>query len=669
MPFWWRRRKKPWFTNRYRAYRRRRWPKRRRRRIYKRRRTTRLNRRRRKRRRYKVRRKKPNIIVRQWQPDSIRKCKIKGMGILVLGAEGSQIDNFTVSKCDFVPPKVPWGGSSGLENITLEYLYEEHVFKNNIWTTSNIERNLCRYLRCRLTFFRHPDTDFIIAYNRQPPYFLNKYSFPGCHPQQLLLEKHKIILLSQASKPNSKYEKKVTIRPPKQMLSKWFFTKDFSKHTLLILKGAAANLRYSYLSRTNENMLCTIYSLNTKFYQIPNWDHALGISDYYRPYGTIPLPFYYKDKNGSTQNINFDASPPYSNKYYQSISWEKGWFSPSFLQAKVLLGKDERATQPPPAVHQVIVSRYNPNRDSGKGNKVWCISTQQSSWLNASGQDLVIEELPLWLALYGYFSWVSHEKPSDWEDHHVICIKSPAIYCYPEIGSCDVYCPIDFEYIQGKKPYGQALTEQSKKLWMPNMHWQKRTLNCIVESGPFVPQYSEETSSTWELKYNYSFYFKWGGPLNSDQEVKDPKNLDTYDVPDTIQQTIKIINPTKQTEQSTLYPWDYRRGYIKERAIKRMCEDIPTDTEFQCSTEETPKKRQRMGATPRYTQKEDQEIQACLQTLCEKNTFQEQEDQTIQQLINQQQQQQEQIKYSIVRLLMSLKEKQRALQYHTGLLD
>lgn len=568
-----------------------------------------------------------------------------------------------------MPPKVPWGGSSGLENITLEYLYEEYTFKNNIWTTSNLFKNLCRYLFVKLTFFRHSDTDFVISYNRQPPYILNKYSFPGCHPQQLLLDKHKIILLSKNSKPNGKYMKKIKIRPPKQMISKWFFTKDFSKHTLLILKAAAANFQYSYLSRTNENMLCTIYSLNTKFYQIPNWDHALGAYDYYKPYATVPVPFYYIKKDGKTDNIHFDSGTTVDSKYYASINYKTGWFNPDFLQAKKLLGKDLSGATTPPAVHQLIVSRYNPNRDSGKGNKVWCVSTQQNSWLNSSGADLVIEELPLWLALYGYFSWVSHEKPIDWEDHHVICIKSPAIYCYPEIGSCDVYCPIDYEYVTGKRPYGQPITPQGEKLWMPTMKWQKKTLNCIVESGPFVPQYSEETSSTWELKYNYSFYFKWGGPHNPDQQVKDPKDLDTYDVPDTLQETIKIINPTKQTAENALYPWDYRRGYIKERAIKRMCQDIPTDSEFQYFTEETPKKKQRLGATPRYPEQETKEIQECLQTLCEKNICQDQENQTVQQLINQQQQQQEQIKYSIVKLLMDLKEKQRALQYHTGLLN
>nr|UHM27245.1 MAG: ORF1 [Torque teno midi virus] len=665
MPFWWRRRKRPWYTNRYRAYRRRRWPKRRRRRIYKRRRFTKAYRRRRRRRRHKVRRKKPNIIVRQWQPDCIRRCKIKGLGLLVLGAEGTQIDNFTITKYDYVPPKIPWGGGSGLENITLEFLYEEYMFKNNIWTTSNIWKNLCRYLYVTLTFFRHPDTDFVVSYSRQPPYIFNKYSIPSCHPQQLLLEKKKIILLSQASKPNGKYEKKIKIKPPKQMLSKWFFTKDFAGQTLLILKGSAANFRYSYLSRTNENMQCTIYSLNPKFYEQSNWDHAQ--QDMYKPYPTVPATYYYENKDGQEKFLNFtNWHTKYDSQYSMSVSYEEGWFNPQFLQARKLIGTRGSI---PKAVHQVIVSRYNPNKDDGVGNKIYCISTLTTTWQPPTDKDLVIENMPLWLGLYGYFSYISHTKPTDWETSHIIILKSNAIYCYPEIGSCDLYCPLDIEYIQGKRPYGQPITPTAKARWLPDMTWQKKTLNCIVESGPFIPQYSEETSSTWELKYNYSFYFKWGGPLTPDQQVKNPKDLDTYDVPDTVQETIQIVHPAKQTAENILYPWDYRRGLIKERALKRMCENYSTDTEFQFSTEEPQKKKKRMGAAPRDPKEETQEMQACLQTLCKKNILQEQEDQTVQQLIHQQQQQQEQIKYSIVKLLMDLKEKQTALQYHTGLLN
>nr|UHK05510.1 MAG: ORF1 [Torque teno midi virus] len=664
MPFWWRRRNRNWYGRRYKRrypFRNRRYKKRR----LPRRRKYRRPSRRRRRRRKKVRRKKPFITIKQWQPDSIRKCKIKGFGLLVLGAEGTQIDCFTINKFDYVPPKVPWGGGSGLENITLQYLYEEYQFKNNFWTTSNLYKNLCRYLYCTLTFFRHPDTDFVVVYDRQPPYTFNKYSIPSCHPHQLLMQKRKIIVLSQASKPNSKYTKKVKIRPPKQLISKWFFTRDFAEHTLVILKAAACNFRYSYLSRTNENNQCTIYSLNPTFYEDTSWAQARD-RDLYLPYPTAPRQYYYTDKSGISKSLNFNTASPAHDLYTKSISYDNGWFSPSFLQATKLNG--ESPTGIPKAAHQVITARYNPNKDSGTGNKIYCISTLQKSWTNPSGSDLVIENLPLWLGLYGYFSMISHTKPGGWEDSHVIVLQSQAIYCYPEIGSCKYYCPLDLEYIQGKKPYNLYITPAQKNRWYPSMHWQKKTLNCIIESGPFIPQYSEETASTWELKYDYSFYFKWGGPYSDEPQVKDPKELDKYDVPDTFQETIKIVNPSKQVPESFIYPWDYRRGFIKEKALKRISEYCPTDSEFQCSTEEPQKKKQRIGAAPRDPQEKTKEMQACLQTLFEKSTFQEQENQTIQQLINQQQQQQEQIKHSIFNLLIDLKQKQTALQYHTGLL-
>ncbi len=102
---------------------------------------------------------------------------------MVLGAEGTQMDCFTQQRELYVPPKVPWGGGFGVENITLEYLYEENKFKNNIWTASNIAKDLVRYLGCAVEFFRHPDTDFVVSYNRQPPHKIDKFTYPQTHPQ------------------------------------------------------------------------------------------------------------------------------------------------------------------------------------------------------------------------------------------------------------------------------------------------------------------------------------------------------------------------------------------------------------------------------------------------------------------------------------------------------
>ena len=233
------------------------------------------------------------MTVQQWQPEYINKCKIIGLGILVLGCEGKQMDCFTTDKFKYVPPKVPYGGGFGVENYTLEYIYREYTFHNNIWTKSNILQDLCRFLHCKLVFYRHSETDFVVAYSRQPPHDLNKWTYPGTHPHQLLLQKHHKIIFSRASIPNGKYKKVIHIKPPKQMLSKWFFTKPFSKYSLFLLQGAAVNFRYSYLSASNENMLVSLLSLNPQFFQNLDWAQNTGPNAYH-PYPNIDLNLKYK---------------------------------------------------------------------------------------------------------------------------------------------------------------------------------------------------------------------------------------------------------------------------------------------------------------------------------------------------------------------------------------
>ena len=108
-------------------------------------------------------------------------------------------------------------------------------------------------------FYRHPETDFIIAYDRQPPFDLDEYTYLLCHPQNMLLSKHKIILLSKSSKPNGRVKKTKKIKPPKLMLTKWFFQKQFAEYPLLQLKASAANFQYSHLGCCNTNQITTFF--------------------------------------------------------------------------------------------------------------------------------------------------------------------------------------------------------------------------------------------------------------------------------------------------------------------------------------------------------------------------------------------------------------------------
>nr|UHK05547.1 MAG: ORF1 [Torque teno midi virus] len=664
MPFWWRRRRKPWFGRwrrkqrfrRYKGRRRRRLPRRRTRRPY----------RRRRRRTNKVRRKKKKIPIMQWQPQSIRKCKIKGHGTLVLGAEGTQMYCYTTEKMKYVPPKTPYGGGFGVEKYTLEYLYEEYIFQNNIWTASNILKDLCRFLYVRFIFYRHPDTDFVISYNNQPPFEINKWTFPSTHPHQMLLDKHKKVLKSLASKPNGKYSLKMYVKPPKQMITKWFFTKQFCKYGLLLLKASAMNLRYSHLSASNENMLINITSLNPSFYVNTDWSRKRDGTVGYMPQTHLLKPIYYKVKTSTGETILPMDTEAYTS-YTTSISYDKGWFNNKFLRA-IKLYSDQAGTKPL-AMLNMIYGRYNPVRDNGKGNIIYIISTLADNW-NPPTQDkmVVLADVPLWLGVWGYISYLHTVKPPDWLLSSCVVLKSDYIYNWGIPGTGDKWLPLDQEYLQGKKPYEQVVTEQDKLLWYPTYKWQLKTLNAIAESGPFVPQYNEEKNSTWELKYFYNFCFKWGGPETPEAEIKNPKDLAEYDVPDTKLKTIQITNPAKQSPESIIHHWDIRRGVIKEKALKRMCCHLETDTEFEYSPEGSPKKKkQRMGAALRNPQEEIQEAQACLQALCEKSTCQEEETQSLQQLIQQQQHKQQELKYNILKLLMSLKEKQNMLQLQTGM--
>ncbi len=161
MPWWWNRRRKWWRGRRRPFYKRRyKYKKRRpRRRIYKRkyRRTYRRGRKRIK----KVRRKNKTLNIKQWNPETIKKCKVKGIAINTLGVQGTQYRCYTPNKYEYTVAKQPGGGGFGVERYTLEYLYKQNKAGNNIWTTSNANLDLVRYTGCTFIFYRHPHIDFI----------------------------------------------------------------------------------------------------------------------------------------------------------------------------------------------------------------------------------------------------------------------------------------------------------------------------------------------------------------------------------------------------------------------------------------------------------------------------------------------------------------------------
>ncbi len=324
---------------------------------------------------------------------------------------------YTNTAYDYIQPKAPGGGGFGCLLISLQYLYHQFIAHKNIWTASNDYKDLCMYTGCKIKFYRHLTTDFIVAYDTQPPFTVEKDTYSNIHPLNLLLRKKKIIILSQQSKPNGKLTKTVKITPPKQMLTKWFFQEDFAEHGLVMLQGAAANFNYSDYSQTSQSNSLTFYSLSTQFFNNSNWEIHHGNSPYL-PWSTMPkLEFYYPSKNPDSK-ITMD---PNGMTYNQSVAKTTGWFRPEVLTATKVKNPSS-----PSAQHNlpITIARYNPNKDTGEDSQVWLISTLSDGW--GPPQDLVLKTSgkPLYMLIWGFYDYIMKMKHAgDFMISHMFVLK------------------------------------------------------------------------------------------------------------------------------------------------------------------------------------------------------------------------------------------------------
>nr|UHM26376.1 MAG: ORF1 [Torque teno midi virus] len=659
MPFWWKRRKRPWF-GRWGYQKRRRY----RRRFYKprtrRRRGRPTRRRRRRRRRYKVRRKKRKITIQQWQPDSIRKCKIKAIGTICMGAQGSQYKCYTNEASRYPPPKEPSGGGFGVEIFSLQDLYNRYKAHKCIWTESNDYKDLCRYTGCKFIFYRHMKADFIVSYELQPPFTIDKYTYPQAHPLNQLLQKHKKIIHSIKHMPYKNSKVVLKIRPPKTMRTKWFFQKELATVPLVKIQAAACDFSYANMGNTWASNMLSIYFLNTSFYQESNWGNA-GLAAYL-PYKTIDhtLKFWYKDDRGQTQHVI-----PQTSSYHQSINYSTGYFSRGVLNA-YSINKLTTDTPSASATLPVGVGRYNPQTDTGEGNELWLVSSLTEHYDHpASDSILIFKGYPLWMMFFGYKNYIEKAKGDPrFLDSYFFVFRCPSMQKLSGVIQQDYYPFFDQSFLNGKMPFDEYLSENNKKFWYPTVRKQLETINTLVTLGPYIPKYKDDRDSTWELNYKCIFYFKWGGPQFTEKPAVDPEKQGTYPAPNMLTETVQIANPLTQKYETMFHNWDYRRGLLTKTAIKRMFDNISINSDVQTTTSAVPpKKRKITGEIPALPQ-ETKEIQDCLLSLFEEDTFQEEED--LKQLIKKQHQQQQQLKYNLLKLISDLKKQQQFLQMQTG---
>nr|UHM26546.1 MAG: ORF1 [Torque teno midi virus] len=652
MPFWWKRRSKwwrgqrrPWYKRKYTKYTRRRTFRRgKRRRPH----------RRRYRRRKKVRRKLRKLKLTQWQPKYITKCAIKGIHLYLLGAEGKQMNCYADEQYAWTPSRAPGGGGFTIEQYTLQWLYSEFKENHNYWTKSNSTKDLCRFTGGKFTLYRHHKTDFIINFSRRPTSRPDKYKYCNAHPHELLLRKRTRVLHRNTIRPNSRQHMTIKFKPPRTMQNNWYIQSDFAEEPLIELTIAAADMVNAYISKVDTNQLITLNALSLQMYTKPDWGQPTAVETQgYKPFPNASSSYTAVYADGKEKPINIDMS-----SYNKSIEYSTGWFQSDLLKAASLKNQ---------TVFPVWKVRYNPKIDDGHGNIIYIKHVTQKSYdPPQTDKDVVLEEKPLWQLLYGYLSYLQKIKAhEDILETYVLLIHSPAIYPFKPR---EPHLILDSNFILGKPPYEQELTAQMKKLWFPKLLHQQQSINTIVECGPYIPKYSRDRESSWDLHGKYSFYFKWGGEDTDMQSAFDPSRQTQFAITNNLAEAIQICDPSKQIPSKIIHAWDYRRGLLTTNALKRISENYSTDETVSTDSEPIKKKKKLSNSIPFY-KKETQEIQECLQTLYKENTFQEPQNQEeLINLIQQQQEQQQQIKHKLLYLIEDLKKQQIKIKLKTGLL-
>ena len=369
--------------------------------------------------------------------------------------------------------------------------------------------------------------------------------------------------------------------------------------------------------------------------------------------------------NGKETTYTF--TPP--ENYNDSISYEKGWFNTKVLNTFEWF-------EPTFGNIPCGAARYNMNRDSGHGNKVWLTPINAGNFSVPRDEDLILEGYPLWLTLYGFTSFIQQKKKDDsYFTAYMLVLKSDAIQPFQGVTHQEYFPIIDKSFLDGKAPGATYLDKNMKLRWYPTVKTQLETINAIVSTGPYIPRYNNQRDSNWQLNSKYCFYFKWGGAMPTDQTVADPSKQPTWIVPDKVQQGVQVSNPKEQKWETIFKPWDYRRGSLTKKALKRMYAHLESEESlFSDADQQSPKKKERKVPTLKIPEQENKEISNCLRSLFESSSSKEaqespQKTTDILQLINQQKHQQQQIKLNLFKLIRDLKTQQKAIQYQTGLLN
>lgn len=603
-PFWrpyyttrWRRRRL-WRRRPFRPFRRRLWRKRRRHR------------------RYRVRklRKLKFLHLKQWQPRRIVKLKCKGTIPLYITTNDRISFDLRLYENEITPHYVPGLGGYSITNFSLSALYQLHRQGRCFWTHSNNDLPFIRYTGCTMYFYRAESSDYIINYHNCSDLTPNMLTFNSAQPSIMQLNnRHKIIRCKSKNYSKKPYTK-IKIKPPSQLTNQWFLQKDFADQQLLLLMASGMSLDRYYLHSNSISNTIGFTSLNTKFFQMHDF-YQTTTAGYFPKQNfylwtyqqSTPKPIEITDiyaKNliflGQTNKADPGTTigdvdktitttwPQKLTKYLTSTGYWGNIFISAYIKGpqpilyttqhpRTILttskfpNADSNLTNDFKQVtEQFLVNcRYNPFPDTGTNNKVYFtdITSTQHDWA-PTDDNLTNSNLPLWISCFGLIDYAKLTKTATVIDtKKVITITSKFIS-----GNLDYFVPIDEDVLNGVSPFRKDISASDNLFWHPKSAFQYRSINNICTTGPGTIKLPPNVSAEGHVKF--CFYFKLGGCTQPKRDIEDPEKQPSNSYSNNILQPNSLQNP-HQSIESYLYPFDWRRDLLTEKAIQRIksCKD------------------------------------------------------------------------------------------------
>nr|UGV37432.1 MAG: ORF1 [TTV-like mini virus] len=579
MPPYWRQRRRRW-TRRYRWPTTRRPRKTFRRRWYTRRRKPYWRRRVRK---LFLKRKLKKISLVQWQPSTIRKCKIKGHICLFQGSPERANNNYIQWIYSYVPVEEPGGGGWTLIIESLSSLWEDWQHLKNIWTESNAGLPLVRYEGVTLTFWQSEYTDYIAEVTNCYPMVDTRYTHADAAPSRMLLKKNVIRVPSRVTRKKKRPYKKRFFHPPSQMQNKWYFQKDICNIPLIMVTATAVDFRYPFCGSECKSNNLTLVCLNTAFFQFHNFDNYPPTTGYF------PKPSVYMYSHagrttakptkesliylGDTKTYTQGTPPSATKDYKDPSNWGNPFWHhyidgslPVYTASKppTQLTDTDIQGMTPMAEDYFFTVRYNPEKDTGATNKIYIVENfNRSDWHEPANPNLKLEGFPLYDMCWGFLDWL--EKIHEVQDipQHYIFVINTDVFDEKKFP----YVPVDAYFRNGEGPYEAPLTNYDKAHWNIKSRFQSKSINDICLTGPGCAR--SPFGNYMQAKMTYNFHMKWGGCPKTLKKPYDPCSQPTWTAPSNIQTGLQIQDPNTNP-QTELQEWDWRRDYISKKAIKRI---------------------------------------------------------------------------------------------------